>query len=161
MNYLIYIEHAAENLQFFLWYRDYIKRFLALPSSERGLAPEWTVAQAETEAMASPPNNTGPRKTSPEVAAVFKGTDFAPASKGPVGEYGLNPFHTPPVTPPVDKESFTPSEYGWSDDGSTLKSTSRSFAKKTAGAYEGAEVKWQPCTYRELPWPVMVEARPF
>merc|ERR1712169_125664 len=27
MNYLIYIEHSAENLQFFLWYRDSAKGF--------------------------------------------------------------------------------------------------------------------------------------
>jgi len=159
MNYLIYIEHAAENLQFFLWYQDYIKRFSALPISERGLAPEWTVTQAETEAVTSQTNHAGPKKTSPEVAAVFKGTDFAPGVKGSLVEYGLNPFHTPPTTPPVDKEYYTASEYGWSDDGSTLKSTTgRSFAKQTAGAYGGAEVKWQPCMYRDLPWPMIVNA---
>lgn len=150
MNYLIYIEHAAENLQFFLWYRDYIKRFLALPESERALAPEWTATQAETEAMTAP-TNMAMKKISVETAAVFKGTDFAPGTRSPAVEYGFNPFNTPPRTPPVDKEAFTPSEYGWSDDGSTLRSTNKSFVKKTAGAYEGAEIKWQPCTYSKLP----------
>lgn len=27
MDYLVYVAHDAENLQFFLWYRDYVKRF--------------------------------------------------------------------------------------------------------------------------------------
>jgi len=101
--------------------------------------------------------NMGLKKMSPETAAVFKGTDFAPGGKSTVVEYGFNPFHTPPRTPPVDKECLTPSEYGWSDDGSTLKSTSKSFAKKTAGAYEGADMKWQPCMYRQLPRHIIVE----
>ncbi len=148
MNYLIYIEHAAENLQFFLWYRDYTKRFLELPESERALAPEWTAAQADAEAVTSQVNASGMKKTmSPETVAMFKGTDFAPGTKATVVEYNGNPFHTPPATPTVDKDGFTPSEYGWSDDGSTLKSSRQTYAKRTAGAYEGADVKWQPCSY--------------
>lgn len=41
MNYLLYIEHSAENLQFFLWYRDYLMRFANLPPSEKALSPLW------------------------------------------------------------------------------------------------------------------------
>lgn len=41
MNYLLYIEHSAENLQFFLWYRDYLMRFANLPPSEKALSPIW------------------------------------------------------------------------------------------------------------------------
>ena len=52
MNYLVYIEHSAENLQFFLWYRDYLKRFDELPPNERALAPEWSAEQAEMDAQA-------------------------------------------------------------------------------------------------------------
>ncbi|KAI9875596.1 MAG: hypothetical protein M1830_008221 [Pleopsidium flavum] len=146
MNYLIYIEHAAENLQFFLWYRDYSKRFSELPDGERVLAPEWTTAQAEAEALASQTNAAGLKKISPETVAVFTGTDFAPGGKPSFVEFAGNPFNTPPRTPPVDKDGFAPSEYGWSDDGSTLRSSNKSFAKKAAGAYEGADLKWQPFT---------------
>lgn len=153
MNYLIYIEYAAENLQFFLWFRDYTKRFSELPQTERVLAPEWTATQAEAEGLAAQNNNTGMKKLSPDTVALFKGTDFAPGPKVTVAECGANPFHTPPMTPPVEKDGLTPSEYGWSDDGSTLRSTSKSFAKKTAGAYEGAELKWQPCTNFHLLYP--------
>lgn len=41
MDYLIYVAKDAENLQFFLWYRDYCTRFMALDESARRLSPEW------------------------------------------------------------------------------------------------------------------------
>ena len=143
MNYLIYIEHAAENLQFFLWFRDYSKRFSELPLAQRILAPEWTAEQAEAE-----PQVMVKKNISPEIAAVFKGTDFAPP-KVTVNEFGGNPCNTPPRTPigETGKEELgrPMSEYGWSDDGSTLKSSKKSFMNTTAGAFEGADLKWQPC----------------
>lgn len=40
MDYLMYIEHSAENLQFYLWYRDYLRRWNALPASQRALSPK-------------------------------------------------------------------------------------------------------------------------
>jgi hypothetical protein len=41
MDYLVYKEHCAENLQFYLWFKDYEKRFNALPDRQRNLSPEW------------------------------------------------------------------------------------------------------------------------
>jgi hypothetical protein len=41
MDYLVYITHDTENLQFFLWYRDYTKRFNALDDVERMFSPAW------------------------------------------------------------------------------------------------------------------------
>jgi len=41
MDYLVYVEHNAENLQFFLWFKEYTRRFNALPESEKALSPEW------------------------------------------------------------------------------------------------------------------------
>ncbi|KAI1656592.1 hypothetical protein F4813DRAFT_381440 [Daldinia decipiens] len=41
MNYLMYIERSAENLQFFLWYCDYVERWTQLPRSERERLPVW------------------------------------------------------------------------------------------------------------------------
>ena len=43
MNYLKYIEHAAENLQFFLWFHDYNTRFNNLRESERDVIKVGTV----------------------------------------------------------------------------------------------------------------------
>ena len=144
MNYLIYIERNAENLQFFLWFRDYAKRFAALPASDRGLAPEWTVEQAEAQAEKG--NTITPALVSAETAAVFKGTDFTP-SKATVVEVKANPFNTPPRTPAGEKDrsSVVPSETDWSEIGSTLKSSTKSHQQKAAGAFEGADLKWQPC----------------
>lgn len=41
MDYLVYVEHNAENLQFFLWYKDYVRRFELLTKDEKALSPEW------------------------------------------------------------------------------------------------------------------------
>ena len=150
MNYLIYIEHAAENLQFFLWYRDYVKRFNALPASEKALAPVWTVEQAEAEANANQTSTMAPKMVSPETAAVFKGTDFAPP-KASVVEVRGNPFNTPPMTPSTERESMVQSEV-WSDIGSTFASSgSKSYQKKAGEAFQGADLKWQPCKSISLP----------
>lgn len=147
MNYLIYIELAAENLQFFLWYNDYVRRFELLPENERKLAPIWTAEQAEAQALAIK-DNPAPMKTiSPETAAIFKETDFG-APKATVVEMGRgNPFNTPPMTPNNgERDSVAPSEYPWSDNASTLRSTFKApYATKAAGAFDAADVKLQPC----------------
>ena len=148
MNYLIYIERAAENLQFFLWYQGYAKRFSELPPNERSLAPEWSAEQAEQDVQAN--NGSAPPKqsVSVETAAVFKGTDFAPAVSN-VKEVKGNPFNTPPRTPNNERNSLAPTERAWSDNASTLHSnTNKTFHSKAAGAFENADVKWQPCKSR-------------
>ena len=143
MNYLVYIEHAAENLQFFLWYKDYTKRFANLPEREKSLAPIWT--EEEPEKGEHPPK----QQISPEAAAAFKGTDFA--SHTTVKEVGnQNPFNTPPRTPKGDAESIAKSEAAWSEGESTLnvsRTTGASHQKQAAEAFEGADMKWQPCTH--------------
>src|SRR3954469_11665793 len=47
MDFLVYVEHNAENLQFYLWYKDYVRRFEALPEKDRALSPEWVPEIAE------------------------------------------------------------------------------------------------------------------
>lgn len=147
MNYLKYIELSAENLQFFLWYRDYIKRFNNLPANERALAPEWTKEQARAEALAV---QTGHQKgVSAETAAVFKGTDFAAQPKVTEDEK-VNPFYTPPGTPsgePNRDASMGPSEYD-----STFSGGKMDHQKRALGAFDDAGLKWKPLSiqpYRE------------
>jgi len=41
MDYLLYVEHRAEDLQFFLWYYNYIPRWNALMPRQRLLSPAW------------------------------------------------------------------------------------------------------------------------
>ena len=41
MDYLVYVAHDAENLQFYLWLEDYTQRFEAAAMSDKCLSPEW------------------------------------------------------------------------------------------------------------------------
>jgi hypothetical protein len=139
MNYLKYIEHAAENLQFFLWYKDYAKRFEALPDSEKKLSPEWTVEQAEAEALAAHTQPRNHTKLSPETAAVFKGTDFESQPRINESEKN-NPFYTPPRTP--SGESSRDETKSSAPSAMTGKS---SHVRRAEGAFDDAGLKWQPC----------------
>jgi hypothetical protein len=47
MDYLVYIEHSAENLQFYLCYREYLRRWNALPSHVKALSPEVRADQSD------------------------------------------------------------------------------------------------------------------
>ncbi|KAI0838183.1 hypothetical protein F5Y06DRAFT_287321 [Hypoxylon sp. FL0890] len=105
MNYLIYIEHAAENLQFFLWYRDYVKRFNEANTSETRLSPEWTQAM-EDEATAKIQKDVVEKmRKQPRAAAIFKGTDFEKGAAEVVVAIS-DPFSTPPGTP---SDKYAPS----------------------------------------------------
>ncbi|KAG7285126.1 hypothetical protein NEMBOFW57_009747 [Staphylotrichum longicolle] len=46
MDYLFYVERSAENLQFFLWYWDYIQRWSNLLPRQKALSPLWDPEQA-------------------------------------------------------------------------------------------------------------------
>ena len=60
MDYLVYVEHSAENLQFYLWYQDYVRRWKALSADQRALSPELQADQNDF------PNLTKPKVTSKE-----------------------------------------------------------------------------------------------
>jgi hypothetical protein len=50
MDYLVYVEHDAENLQFYLWLQDYTKRFEEdLKPEEQKLSPEWSPEKFQTQ----------------------------------------------------------------------------------------------------------------
>jgi hypothetical protein len=77
MNYLIYIEHSAENLQFFLWYRDYARRFASANTADLALAPEWTqTMEDEAVGRIRKEHAEKVRKARKPAAGIFKGTDF-------------------------------------------------------------------------------------
>lgn len=140
MNFLKYIELSAENLQFFLWYRDYVKRFNALPESDKVLSPEWT---GET-------NNANDPKPSPllystEAATILKGTDFATEGRRAESDKAASdPFHTPPRTP----SSFDQAAAGSLDFNSESRSGFKiDHAQRAAGAFDHAGLKWKPREY--------------
>lgn len=147
MNYLKYIEHSAENLQFFLWHRDYSRRFSELPQAERGLSPEWTIAQqADAEMLTA----CEPRKLrlSPDTAALLKGTDFAGQTTVTETEIKGDPLDTPPRTPSSEAtRNESPGQVCMVEEGSTLNQRpSKSYTQRGAeAAFEEAGLKWQPC----------------
>ncbi|KAK4151330.1 fumble-domain-containing protein [Chaetomidium leptoderma] len=77
MNYLLYVERSAENLQFFLWNRDYATRFAAAKTTDISLAPEWTqTMEDEAVARIRKEHAEKTRKAPKGVVDFFKGTDF-------------------------------------------------------------------------------------
>lgn len=155
MNYLKYIEHSAENLQFFLWLRAYAQKFNALPEAERGLSPEWTAAHVQTE-----PISTAARKmkVSADTNAVLQGTGLETQPKASENE--KNPFHTPPTTPSEGSNAVSSevsSNDGNSTEWSSNKVSSVDVHRKAAEVYDEAGLKWQPCKsrrFRRRPIPV-------
>ena len=57
LDYLTYVTHDAENLQFYLWMVDYFQRFRNAPKSERELSPRWKNSSSRSAAKA---NQQGP-----------------------------------------------------------------------------------------------------
>lgn len=98
MNYLKYIEHAAENLQFFLWLKDYTLRFKQLDPSQLALAKEWTMSPSETELLAST-NAREKRKLDgspgvPNNASLGASTTSSDADlRDPNGKRAVSPFN--------------------------------------------------------------------
>jgi hypothetical protein len=138
MNYLKYIERSAENLQFYLWFRSYTKRFNDLPANESDLSPEWYDAQ-DSEAP------TYPKRVNSVAAAIFKGTDFANEPKVTEAERN-NPFFTPPRTPNSDMKR----DCGESMDSYTASMTSGGrpdHTERASGAFESVGLKWKPCEF--------------
>ena len=146
MDFLVYIELSAENLQFYLWYQDYVKRFAELPESEKALVPEWNADASENENIAATKEKLTQKKIPAAAAEAFRGTDFDP-KKPTVTENGNghNPFNTPPRTPQADRESTAPSTVGWSEDSSTLRSGQQGYMKKAEKAFAEADAL-QPFT---------------
>ncbi|KAK0910412.1 hypothetical protein LTR91_017161 [Friedmanniomyces endolithicus] len=142
MNYLRYIEHSAENLQFFLWYRDYCTRWEKLPESEKALAPFWTAEQAEGE-VAGNAFQARSKRTNPELAAVLNDTDFADGPPKHAADR-TNPFASTNRSSDEDRKDPT-SDYASSMGDETLASSN--VHQSVAGqAFDDAGMKWKPFT---------------
>jgi len=140
MNYLKYIEHSAENLQFFLWYRSYVDRFSQLRESEKVLSPEWTVAQAEAEAAAA--MQKGRKQVNPDVAQVFKGTDFEKRTPNT----NVSDFSDSASTPSTsDEKRDFDSAYGTSFGETRTMTDASTYAVKADEAFQDAGLQWTPC----------------
>ncbi|KAL6698406.1 hypothetical protein J3F84DRAFT_367498 [Trichoderma pleuroticola] len=135
MNYLVYVEHAAENLQFYLWFKNYEKRFAEARGGDIALAPEWTQAM-EDEAVAKVRKEQVDkmRREPAATAAIFKGADF---EKQPCDKKA-NPFNTPPRSPNGVSEGHDTLTTSWEvmTSGGTSNAQSTSNASSRTQAAE-------------------------
>jgi hypothetical protein len=143
INYLIYVEHSAENLQFFLWYKDYIKRFESANTADIALAPEWTPAmQVETMAKLRKANLEKTRRDE-GAADMFKGTDF---------DTQANSNNTEVFHHGIDGPASRPSSGNDRDDEDSNASTAvppthaSSYKTQAAEAFQSAGAR-QPCEH--------------
>ncbi|CAG9940745.1 unnamed protein product [Clonostachys rosea f. rosea IK726] len=145
MNYLVYVEHAAENLQFFLWYRDYEKRFRSATTSDISLAPEWTQAMQDEAVAKIRKDNVDKMRPEVDAAKIFQGTDFEKQAQVlplPKGANDADPFATPP-SKSLDHDTASVQH--------TISTSNSSQQQQAAEAFHSAGVK-QPFTiqpYRE------------
>lgn len=153
VKYMIYVEHGAENLQFFLWHKDYTERFEKLPESEKVLSPEYKHPTVVPEALVRP-RLFGKGNSEKKAAAKIIETAFDMAEKeqnhspqlAPPSPSWSNPFNTPPTTP--DDAS---SKYGsqLTPFDSVVGTSIGNIDHKAVamGAYQSANVKVQPCMF--------------
>ena len=101
MQYLVHVSHDAENLQFWLWLQDYIKRFFNIPRSEQALSPPWNpdeVTQTSVKFHDDVPKAFGKSKLSM--------TEFL-ASLDSLGDTKPSTVITPFGTESCDRTSLT------------------------------------------------------
>ena len=96
MDYLVYVAHDAENLQFFLWLRDYTKRFDALPQSEKSRSKPWDFEDY------IPDLTTSPNRTLDKSDAIIR---ELPAAHSLNNDKSQPP--SPPLVPPKDESGFS------------------------------------------------------
>jgi len=138
MNYLKYIEHAAENLQFYLWYRDYSARWQKLPESEKALTPEWTRSQLDTEIYGTATSRTA--KGSPMVTSLAQ--DLMSRGSPTISTHRVDPFHSTPQLSAFDEKHELNDK--WS---TSFSSDAKSTAKDTGEqAFDDAGMHWKPFT---------------
>jgi hypothetical protein len=148
MDFLKYIEHSAENLQFYLWFKDYVQRFEALPQSERSLSPEWTEAQEEAEKI-SYRAQLKQKPLAVEANEILKAQSLLAEKETPVHEKH-DPFTD------VRDVSSRGSGFGDSFSGSMdrtetgYQSTKSGFSRGAEAAFEDAGCKFQPCKISAL-----------
>jgi hypothetical protein len=135
MDYLVYVAHDAETLQFYLWLQDYTKRYNALRKEEQALSPEWKQTAAMTDAKERKP------RTKASMASL---SDFDP-EKGNGKSMRMSEivpgardlFADPPMAaaPATDYESFI----------TRSVQSQKSISEMTDDANAQAGLKWQAC----------------
>lgn len=141
MDYLVYVSHDAENLQFWLWLHDYDKRFYAAPKNEQNLSPPWHEVEAAQpyggSALDQPPRTAD--KSRGEISEYEAKFDHAELSVSPIN------------TPQYDKQSFI----------SGVASSNKTVADSVDDANAQMGLKWQSCGFAFASVPIGIRAKCF
>jgi hypothetical protein len=135
MDYLVYIEHNAENLQFFLWYKDYCARFEALPEGEKTLSPPFYPETAEA------PDLSRGRDLEKEITSKRKKINRNSAG---YDTRGAALFTEDKDTPSPHR----PVADGFEHSFETPSASEFSSIPNDAEVAAQAGLKWQPCMYK-------------
>lgn len=150
LNYLMYIEHAAENLQFFMWYRDYKQRFEQADTTDLPLAPEWTQAQHDASMQAAQLQATATKKRQLQAVEISKGPSVVAKEDCVTILQARDPFSTPPCTPPEEEDAGRTFAQPWnsavriSEQSSAYHRDPNSYKQEAMDAFHAAGLK-QPC----------------
>lgn len=141
MDYLVYVAHDAETLQFYLWLQDYTKRYNALRKEEQALSPAWTQtfegrerqerqAKARRQSVVSL-DNLGELDNEKPPMPTMRMSKIMPGVK--------DIFADPPMSPTAanDYESFI----------SKSVNSSKTVAELTDDANAQVGLKWQACMF--------------
>lgn len=148
MDYMVYVAHDAENLQFYLWLRDYTARFNALRPEERALSPEWQVKD-DAFAAANEKDRKTTRKSAEsgnllsELASSGAVADKRCSTPGPEALNAVAAsmgFENPPTAKDAttsDFESFI----------ARSVNSQKTATQITEDVNTAVGLKWQGCTY--------------
>lgn len=137
MDYLAYVEINAENLQFYLWYKDYVRRFEALPESEKALSPEFVPEPDEIPDLTKDVAKGERRKTKREASSSLMETGYGrngsvPSTTSHGIPHGQSQVH-------LNKEQRTTGTPSVMSESTALPSDAEFVSQ--------AGLKWQPCGY--------------
>lgn len=136
----MYISHDAENLQFYLWYHDYIKRFDALTEQEKALSREWQFDYARPSPGGWPfeAPEIELRKVAEKTAAKVEQTNVG---------YNFDDFSGPPKAMGID-ETASDRSYSIAFSNSASESRTDASNQMVADAVNAqVGLKWQGCKF--------------
>jgi len=134
----MYVQFSAEELQFWLWIRDYEARFETL-GEHKSLSPIWTKEEAVAAAQASA---TAPKSLLTTVKNTEIHTTKAEASSETLSS---SPWGTPPPTPSTKSDSNSP--WDESDLQGHMDKMPANYKETAANALRAANHQWQPSKF--------------
>lgn len=142
MNYLMYVQFSAEELQFWLWVRDYESRFEAL-GEHKPLSPIWTNEKAAAVARASA---TAITLKSPTTIKNMK-IDITKV-KGSSESLLSSPWGSPPQTPSAGSDNQSSP---WDEQGlhGHLDKMPVNYKETATNALRTADYRWQPSKFQK------------